>query len=778
MNKTIYTFWELLKDCPVVIPQVQRDYAYGREDDKAIAVCNNILNSIHEVLVPDNLDEAGMVPLTLDFVYGNIRKNVGLNPLDGQQRLTTLFLIHLFATIKEGLTDEKKELKKFFYETRQSANNFCHSLIDDFILDVKSSKKLSKQILDHPKCLPVYKSDPTISSMIVVLDRVAEKFNDIDNLWKKLTEERRVIFYFQPLSDFGLSDDLYIKMNSRGKSLTNYELFKSDFLEFLEDSYPNYKKLFAEKLDGIWTDILWKHAETGQNGTRSVRSVDDGFLNLFYNISVLLYHLRTSDNFSDNGGKDSKHLTSPFSEQFTCTADIDTLYKIFILIEKALTDDSMSPYIKNLFYHTDNVAGDGSEKIRIFWKEKETLFVLAFRDRLTRQQMILFYALYLGIENGLEFNELKIRLRHLRNLVANSPFQLRGNLLHGMLIDTQSYMTSGVFPSTEYFNTIQVKEELIKIEMPDWNTLWSFEDHSILRGSLGLFIKNGATDQLPKFMALFNENYKENTEILRRAMLIAGEGAVDYWQYQAYMQPSDKQWKRWMLVCDSSNWPDFFTENHQRHNQEAIINCLRALPNSLDELVPYVDEGIKNLSKKSWKYYMVKYPGDWNTVRCGTYGIYHWDDIENKPIEVIMLNSQSHSANNLEWNILNLTLRWAFEDKCSIDYHGSAPVKLNYANSLLDAKQEGWAVSTYEGEYLLEELRKSYVTAFGMTRNDDGTISMTIPVEDDKDYIEYGMKLIKDIEQIYSSHHSEKEASDDILGPDGSSSNDSANISE
>ena len=99
MNKTIYTFWELLNECPIVIPQVQRDYAYGRDEEKAKAVCNNILSSIHDVLEPDSLEEAHMVPLTLDFVYGNIREEAGLNPLDGQQRLTTLFLLHLYAYI-------------------------------------------------------------------------------------------------------------------------------------------------------------------------------------------------------------------------------------------------------------------------------------------------------------------------------------------------------------------------------------------------------------------------------------------------------------------------------------------------------------------------------------------------------------------------------------------------------------------------------------------------------------------------------------------------------
>ena len=755
MNKNIYTFWELLNEHPVVIPQIQRDYAYGRDDEKAKSVCNNLLSSFQEVLTPDSLEEAKMVPLTLDFVYGSIRGEVDLNPLDGQQRLTTLFLLHLYAAVKENRTEEKKKLKKFYYETRQSANNFCHNLIDVFMLKADSSKPLSCQIMDSPKYLPSFKADPTISSMLVVLDRISERFSGIANLWEKLTNERRIIFYFHELGKFGLSDDLYIKMNSRGKSLTNYELYKSDFLEFLKLQYPGFKDKFSDKLDTIWTDILWKHAELDTKGNRNIRSVDDGFMNLFSNVSVMLYHVRTDDNFSDNNGKDSKHLVSAFDKQFTSEDEINTLYNIFTLIEKALTDDSMSKYKDGIFYQNDTVKGGNSDKIRIFWGNKENIFILPFRSRLTREQMIIFYAIYIGIQNNLDDNVLIIRLRHLRNLVENSKNELRGNKIHGMLTETEAYITSGEFPSTGYFNSLQINEEKEKDKLPNWKDYWEYEDHEILHGSLGLFIMTHSLDQLEKFSSLFDEQYKEHTQILRLAFLIAGKDGTDYFQYGPYMDQPKKTWKRRILVNNPSKWSDFFIRNNIRRNQDAIINCLRNLPGNIQELDKYVSDGLQKLSKKSWKYYMVKYPNNANTVAEWTYGIYHWDDLVNRPLEAIMLNSQDHSPSNIEWNILNLTLRWQEEvkERCDLDKHGSSPLKLVFANSNISATQDGWVVSTYEGHNILENLKNAYGSDSAILDNGDGTSSVTIPVAEDTDYIIFGKELIMKIEELYSKFH-------------------------
>ena len=60
------------------------------------------------------------------------------------------------------------------------------------------------------------------------------------HLYSRLVDEESpaVTFHLLPLEHFGLSDDLYIKMNARGKPLTAFETFKARFDELLQELFP------------------------------------------------------------------------------------------------------------------------------------------------------------------------------------------------------------------------------------------------------------------------------------------------------------------------------------------------------------------------------------------------------------------------------------------------------------------------------------------------------------------------------------------------------------
>ena len=53
----------------------------------------------------------------------------------------------------------------------------------------------------------------------------------------------------------GSDEDLYIKMNSRGKPLTEFENFKARFEQDIRHS--DRADEFARKIDGAWSDLLW-----------------------------------------------------------------------------------------------------------------------------------------------------------------------------------------------------------------------------------------------------------------------------------------------------------------------------------------------------------------------------------------------------------------------------------------------------------------------------------------------------------------------------------------
>jgi hypothetical protein len=98
-------FLELFKRHDVVeIPIIQRDYVQGRESESEIRT--EFLKALYSALSKPKGDLS--LPLDLDFVYGSVEgteKQV-FGPLDGQQRLTTLFLLHWYLAWKDGKSDD------------------------------------------------------------------------------------------------------------------------------------------------------------------------------------------------------------------------------------------------------------------------------------------------------------------------------------------------------------------------------------------------------------------------------------------------------------------------------------------------------------------------------------------------------------------------------------------------------------------------------------------------------------------------------------------------
>ncbi len=106
----------------IEIPILQRDYAQGRKDGGVPHIRKAFLEVLHGALT-------GSEAVGLDFVYGEVEDG-RMIPLDGQQRLTTLFLLHWYLAARCCVSgDECDFLGKFTYKTRYSARDFCAHLI-------------------------------------------------------------------------------------------------------------------------------------------------------------------------------------------------------------------------------------------------------------------------------------------------------------------------------------------------------------------------------------------------------------------------------------------------------------------------------------------------------------------------------------------------------------------------------------------------------------------------------------------------------------------------
>ncbi|MGZ4415404.1 MAG: DUF262 domain-containing protein, partial [Gaiellaceae bacterium] len=242
----------------IEIPLFQRDYAQGRDTDPVRRIRADFLDVLCSAVAGNE-----SAPVGLDFVYGGVDEKT-LRPLDGQQRLTTLFLLHWYVASRSNNLNEDHGWKRFSYATRQSARMFCESLVVHPLRDVDGTP--SEWIKDQSWYLFLWRHDPTIQSMLVVLDAIHERFHEVDaaTVWGRLTNPRNPAIWFLllPLSGLGSNtgedmrpEDLYIKMNSRGKPLTEFENFKAHFEQTIQWSSRSAE--FARNVDTRWSDLLW-----------------------------------------------------------------------------------------------------------------------------------------------------------------------------------------------------------------------------------------------------------------------------------------------------------------------------------------------------------------------------------------------------------------------------------------------------------------------------------------------------------------------------------------
>ena len=106
-------------------------------------------------------------------------------------------------------------------------------------------------------------NDPNVISCLVMLRLIHETWENKINT-DKPTEDWKITFMFLRLEEFGSDNRLYIRMNSRGKQLTDFENFKAELYEKVLSDYRDEQavaiKEFKLKTDGDWYSMLWDAA--------------------------------------------------------------------------------------------------------------------------------------------------------------------------------------------------------------------------------------------------------------------------------------------------------------------------------------------------------------------------------------------------------------------------------------------------------------------------------------------------------------------------------------
>lgn len=621
------SFYKLFdsKKYKIEIPIIQRDYAQGRQSNSEIR--DTFLDALKKYLLDlsPNRD--------LDFIYGSLLNSedngsARFVPLDGQQRLTTLFLLHWYLAIKENKLEIFRNVfaesagkdiwkSKFSYETRTSAREFCDALVSAdinikslFLLSDISNNSLSGTIKNQQWYFLSWKKDPTIQGMLLMLDSIHSKFiNEKNEFYELLTDtnEPIITFQFLKLEEFGLTDDLYIKMNARGKPLTAFENFKAKFEQQLKQpefeirkytfDIANTQKVlsvqeyFSYKIDTEWANLFWSYAKNdlfdpnGEKRTEIVVPYDEIIMNLLKVLAI--NHVA---GMADTGSKireliktSSNKLTFNQFTRYQCFDAVSVSNLITLLDVIQNHDKNAKTFIPGFYYFDENI-------LESFLRDK--FKTAAFPERIIFHAYCQYLIKWNNENDFIDVNGLKNWMRVIRNLVQNTaPYNNEREFMNSIkgindIINYSNVIYDYLIKNGTIngFDSLQIQEEKLKAVLinknKEWmNLIYKAEQHNYFDGQIGFLLRlcniekyyteeqncswNTAIDKdyqqqfinyFEKVSKIFNEDglnnefSKDGNYLWERALLVHGDFLIREGRNQSFLVKSNRDisWKRFL----------------------------------------------------------------------------------------------------------------------------------------------------------------------------------------------------------------------------------------
>lgn len=308
------SYTDFIKDKIVVIPVIQRDYVQGAERNREKR------EEFLTVLLGALKSAGGSV--NLDFIYGIIPNKTPppqgkkeFLPVDGQQRLTTLYLLAWLLAQRGLEARDKPDLPRLDYRTRPATQQFVEALRTHDVpagFNFGRSKALSEHLMTEPDWFgDDWKTDPSVMAMLQMLDAMNDRLNEedlpcIQKMVQRFFENNPFQLEVLDMEDFDLDEDLYIKMNARGKPLTKFENWKAEFGKFLKKHYPplspeskyettTIPEYFDHAIEHDWCDLFWRWAmerweDANQQEDATFPRIDEFFMSFFDRLTELLFY--------------------------------------------------------------------------------------------------------------------------------------------------------------------------------------------------------------------------------------------------------------------------------------------------------------------------------------------------------------------------------------------------------------------------------------------------------------------------------------------------------
>ena len=608
---------ELLSAYGVIIPLIQRDYVQGRVheteklekkgDDASKKLLKKYLrererrdNFVTQLI--SALEQPNTNPMQLTFIYGtkdntgvhSMRHDESIVPIDGQQRLTTLFLLSWILTHKQTDEDYKKHgniaefekgMRSFSYKTRPSSGAFCSSIMNEQIKHTSGS--ISEILKAQSWFGNDWNMDPSVSAMLQMLDRMEEMLagKDVKQMLSNLLDGKGIEFELLDMEDYKLTDGLYVKMNARGKQLTEFENWKSEFIGFLEEIYPAItysgnidgdvlknvfgntppilKDYFAHSIEHQWTDLFWKYCkdEISQHSTElatiqnpSKRDsdcypvIDKYFMNVFEKLTQILFFVNNPTKKAAADYKPSKEIRD---EIYKKKGNVEDLFAFLDLL--CSFNDTM---FNDIFYTaTDDQSTLQNGKVRLFdGKEINLLTRCAKNEESTDTSNVLLYAL---LKYAKEFgvgvdDDMKYYIRSVRNCIESKQYLLSKDVRMVNDFNINDIVSK---------NVLKVIEQLIEDKKAGTAT-WmisdeeaAIQDFNFVCGNMRTLVSTGTYAQVYEVLKAWDSLSKTEKVQLLVSYGFIGHYVMTCGHGDLYLFGSDDRWDRWkpLFVHDDGN---------------------------------------------------------------------------------------------------------------------------------------------------------------------------------------------------------------------------------
>lgn len=679
-NNSSY-FKKLINDYIIYVPEFQRNYLQGDDSNESIKYKRDrLLDDIFSCI------ESQSKSIDLGFIYGRVERSYKdklFYPYDGQQRLTTLYFLYLLIYFKFNKYDEIDSIKeKLSYQTRISTNRFIESFLY-WILDSKEKvsiyndfwnkdgKDLKGFIMSQDWFMMTeWNYDVSIINMLSIIveisGRIKKNLGDKTGIVNFIDKDENNPFQFDFIyvDDISKSDDLYIKINARGKALSPFENLKSDIDKYWKDEDKT-------KLDAEWTEYVWNQLDV--NDKNKEKSFDNSFYNLLSNIFYLQYLVGLDlndindkilieiENKYKKGIVDKEWITQELCK-VSCPM-ISSFLDAMIGSFKSIKDKQIESVNRKIFGLGDYQNNNGQNKI-----ERADLFEI----------FVYYYSVSsLFKRNDMEFTDKRNLLNEIETVTnriienqrpyLDSPTNLVKALKSVKVLIDNSIKSHGVY---KFFLSIdndtkesirkglmkeQVEEEILKAKLIDKDSRYVAlfnKGYSELKnkGQLGFIFylitnkkslsKIGIEDvsyesfekALNQIISIQNFIIGEftNYELLLRAILAKAKGSF-FWERRNNLLSfpllnNDRDISlHAFLNCYSSNNPeDVKYKFNLLDGLKEVLNLFDPNKDNIEEVLKRIIEDYKKTDSNVWYKFFVIYDGVFKQCRNGN--IYYYSD--------------------------------------------------------------------------------------------------------------------------------------------------------